>query len=135
MPSNPLPMKTAPRDGGTILLFGDKRPYGADWSVRTGRWTASGWDVDGVERWNPIEEISGWLPLPGDYLPMSTAPRDGTRIQVLVKGVEKTRWEYVSMRWFGGDPNWWEWWMEGSFQEDRDEANWLGWRHEPSTEV
>lgn len=133
MPSNLLPMKDVPRDAKKTILLS----VGGVMSLAVFQTTLS----DGDDFWVTVDggfvsnQCDGWLPMPGDRLPMSTAPRDGTRIQVLIKGLHKTRWEYVMMTMLpSGKEVWWAPWMDTTYAEDRDETNWLGWLSEPSTE-
>ena len=126
---NLLPMDTAPRDGTRILVVFDGLYLVAWWLD-----DLLAWESDGLVSLAKDASLDGWWPTPDcNPLPMSTAPKDGRRIQVKVfRGEDATAtWEYVEWKEFGsGDYrklDWYGEWMTFADASERDESNWLGW--------
>lgn len=125
---NLLPMETAPRDGTEFIGYSFGKPQIVEWFGRKD----NGWFISAACM--PVAP-TGWLPLPGTILPMSTAWRDGRRIQVAVELPNgKVRWEHVE--WFhdGHEGAWTGAWMMVADPNECIEDNWRGWWPTPGKE-
>lgn len=130
---NLLPMETAPRDGTKIV--GAWKNCGGVYYATCSRceqyceWVGS----DGIA----VVVPDAWHPLPGTIIPMSTAWRDGRRIQVAVfRGTDLTStWEHVEWQVDeAGVGAWWGDWMMGADPNECIEDNWRGWWPTPGEE-
>ena len=142
---NLLSMDTAPRDGSEVLAW--RRDWGGfkvamytnayemmdqieveSCDLSEDDLSAEDWFTDWGYRLEGSEEPTHWLPLPGTILPMSTAPKDGRRIQVAVPDAAgKVRWEMVEWSEVGGHGEWDGIWMGYATPDEGIESNWRGW--------